>query len=464
MKKYYIILFLIISHIFSIPTKDDFNKRFINVAENGNPTIVSIISETVSSGNSFFGRENPFFDDFMPKEFQDMFPEHEDRGMSLGSGVIIDQKKGYIVTNNHVIKHAESIKIMLFDDREFEAEVVGFHEPTDLAILKINATNLQEANLGNSEELHVGEWVIAIGSPFGINLNHTVTAGIVSATGRSDVISIRNFENFIQHDAAINPGNSGGGLFNLDGELIGINNAIATDGWSRTNSGVGFAIPINQVKRIINDLIEIGSVEGAWLGISFQEITKNLASALDLKDTKGVMITQVIKDSPAELGGLEEKDIIIDVDGHKISGTPDLRNNIFLKYPGTEVHLKIIRNKKIIDKKIILGIRPTDEVLYGNYQIENADFDLLGLKVQISDNGIIKIIEVKKGTSADKEKIQSGDIITQIDEQKIENIENYYNAIANIKSGDIVVLGVTTINKSKNFSQTYSRYVAIKVD
>ena len=348
--------------------------------------------------------------------------------------------------------------------REFEAEVVGFHEPTDLAILKINATNLQEANLGNSEELHVGEWVIAIGSPFGINLNHTVTAGIVSATGRSDVISIRNFENFIQHYAAIIPGNSGGGLFNLDGELIGINNAIATDGWSRTNSGVGFAIPINQVKRIINDLIEIGSVEGAWLGISFQEITKNLASALDLKDTKGVMISQVIKDSPAELGGLEEKDIIIDVDGHKISETPDLRNNIFLKYPGTEVHLKIIRNKKIIDKKIILATRPTDEVLYGNYQIENADFDLLGLKVQISDNGIIKIIEVKKGTSADKEKIQSGDIITQIDEQKIENIENYYNAIANIKSGDIVVLGVTTINKSKNFSQTYSRYVAIKVD
>ena len=184
-----------------------------------------------------------------PKEFEDMFPQFEERGRSLGSGVIIDEINGYIVTNNHVVERAESIKIVLFDDREYEAEIVGKHEQTDLAVLKIDAENLKQVVMGNSDNLSPGEWVIAIGSPFGINLNHTVTAGIVSATGRSDVMSARNFEDFIQHDAAINPGNSGGGLFNLDGELIGINNAIATDGWSRTNAGVGFAIPINQTKE-----------------------------------------------------------------------------------------------------------------------------------------------------------------------------------------------------------------------
>ena len=230
---------LIVSLAFNTPSKDIFNKKFIEVAKKGNPAVVSIISETVRENNSFYGFGG------LPKEFEDMFPKYKEKGRSLGSGVIVDNKKGYIITNNHVIENAESIKIVLYDDRELDAEIIGTHKNTDLAILKIEANNLNQAILGDSDKLEVGEWVIAIGSPFGINLNHTVTAGIVSATGRSDVMSPQNFENFIQHDAAINPGNSGGALFNLDGELIGINNAIATDGWSRTNAGVGFAIPIN---------------------------------------------------------------------------------------------------------------------------------------------------------------------------------------------------------------------------
>ena len=453
------ILILISSQIFGMPSKNDFNEKFIEVASKGNPTIVSIISETVRENNRFGG-----FGFGMPEEFEDMFPQFEERGRSLGSGVIIDEINGYIITNNHVVDRAETIKVVLFDDREFEAEIIGTHEQTDLAVLKIDAGNLKQAEMGDSDELKPGEWVIAIGSPFGINLNHTVTAGIISATGRSDVISARNFEDFIQHDAAINPGNSGGGLYNLDAELIGINNAIATDGWSRTNAGVGFAIPINQTKRIIEDLISMGDVKGAWLGISFQEISENLSLKLDLNDTKGVMVTQILKNSPAEIANLNKQDVIVEIDGEKINGTSDLRNIIFHKYPGTEINLTIIRKGQKINKIVILTDRPSDEELYGSYQLEKADFDLLGLKVQSDKNGNIKVTEVKKETSAYKEDIKEGDMITQIDEKAIENIENYYDAIANIISGDIVLVGVTTINQSKNFSQTYSRYIAIKVD
>ena len=454
-----LILSILFNFIHTTPSKDDFNKKFIEVASKGNPTVVSIISETVRENNVFGG-----FGFGMPKEFEDMFPQFEERGRSLGSGVIIDEINGYIVTNNHVVERAESIKIVLFDDREYEAEIIGKHEQTDLAVLKIDAENLKQVNMGNSDNLSPGEWVIAIGSPFGINLNHTVTAGIISATGRSDVMSARNFEDFIQHDAAINPGNSGGGLFNLDGELIGINNAIATDGWSRTNAGVGFAIPINQTKRIIEDLITMGDVKGAWLGISFQEISENLSLKLNLNDTKGVMITQVLKNSPAETASLERQDVIIEIDGKKINGTSDLRNIIFHKYPGTEVNLAIIRKGKKLNKIVILSDRPSDDELYGSYETEKQDFDLLGLKVETDENGDIKVTEVKKESSASKEDIKSGDLITQIDEKNIENIEDYYDAIANISSGDMVLVGVTTINQSRNFSQTYSRYIAIKVD
>jgi len=448
----------VISIIFNFPSKNDFNQKFIEVAKSGNPTVVSIISETIQENNSFYGFGG------IPKEFEDMFPKYKEKGRSLGSGVIVDQKNGYIITNNHVVQNAESIKIVLYDDRELEAEVIGTHKNTDLAVLKIDTNNLNQAVLGDSDKLEVGEWVIAIGSPFGINLNHTVTAGIVSATGRSDVMSLQNFENFIQHDAAINPGNSGGALFNLDGELIGINNAIATDGWSRTNAGVGFAIPINQVKRIMEDLIKSGNVTGGWLGISFQELSENLVLALNLDDSKGIMITQVLNNSPAKNAGLKSKDVIIKIDNEKINGTSDLRNIIFYKYPGTTIKLTIIRDGLEIEQDITLASRPSDEELYGSYLEENTDFDKLGLKVKINEDKQIQVKEVKEESSAQIEEIKSNDIITHIDDKNIENIEDYYDALSKIQSGDIVLIGVTTINKSRNFSQTYSRYIAIKVD
>ena len=214
----------------------------------------------------------------------------------------------------------------------------------------------------------------------------------------------------------------------------------------------------------MEDLITSGDVTGGWLGISFQEISENLALALNLEDTKGVMITQVISDSPASKANLKSKDVIIEIDKQKINGTSDLRNVIFYKYPGTTINLTIIREGKIINQNVTLASRPSDEELYGNYLNDNEDYDKLGLKVELNDEGKIKVKEVKENSSAEDESIEPNDIITHIDDKIIENIEDYYESINNLESGDIALIGVTTINPSSYFSQTYSRYIAIKVD
>jgi len=305
------IFLILFSNAFAFSNQQDFSKSFINVAENTNPAVVSIISErTVEKNHHFFFRE---------------IPKQEYKGQSLGSGVIIDSKKGYIVTNNHVINEAEEIKVLLEDNRELTAEIIGSDPPSDLALLKVDPNNLQDVKIGNSDQLRVGEWIMAIGSPFGLHLNHTVTAGIISAVGRSDIVSRRNFENFIQHDAAINPGNSGGALMNLKGELIGINTAIATEGFSRQNAGVGFAIPINQVMRVIEDLIEEGYVTRGWLGVTIQEIDENIAKAMKIDIRQGAIISQILEDSPADKSDLKEQDIIIEIDNQKINGPSQLK-------------------------------------------------------------------------------------------------------------------------------------------
>ncbi|HJM96258.1 MAG TPA: trypsin-like peptidase domain-containing protein, partial [Candidatus Marinimicrobia bacterium] len=303
---------------FSYPTKKDFSDAFIKVAEAGNPAVVSIVSEKVIESSY-----HQFFD-----PFGDQFPRDEFKGHSLGSGVIIDTDEGYIVTNNHVIEDASEIKVVMLDKRELDAEIVATDPPSDLAVIRVNPEELSTVKLGDSDKLSVGEWVVAIGSPFGLHLNHTVTAGIVSAVGRNAVMSRNNFEDFIQHDAAINPGNSGGALFNLDGELVGINTAIATDGFSRANAGVGFAIPINMVKRVMEDLISDGKVTRGWLGVSIQDVDEGMAKALKLRDRNGAIISQVMKDSPAEDAGVKEQDVIIEVDGEKVNDSSNLKNLI----------------------------------------------------------------------------------------------------------------------------------------
>ena len=254
MRKNLIIIFSIIISIgFSQKSiVQQFSKTFADVAEKVNPAVVTISTDKIIKMDRFNQYPfNQFFGwDRNPSQ------EQEYRTRALGSGVIIDAAKGYIVTNNHVVEDMDKISVKLMDKRIFEATVVGSDPKSDLAVLQIEADNLSQVDIGDSEKLRVGEWVIAIGSPFSDNLSHTVTAGIISAMGRSDIISRENYEDFIQIDAAINPGNSGGALVDLNGKLIGINTAIATGGYERSNRGVGFAIPVNMVNKVMNDLID----------------------------------------------------------------------------------------------------------------------------------------------------------------------------------------------------------------
>ena len=425
---------------FAYPTKKNFSEAFIQVAEVGNPSVVSIVSEKVVETN--FHQFFEPFDDRFPKEF---------KSHSMGSGVIIDANEGYIITNNHVIKDAEEIKVILFDKREVEAIIVATDPLSDLAVIKVETGSLSTVDLGDSDKLSVGEWVVAIGSPFGLNLNHSVTAGIVSAVGRSSVMSRNNFEDFIQHDAAINPGNSGGGLFNLDGELIGINTAIATDGFSRANAGVGFAIPINMVKRVMEDLISDGKVTRGWLGVSIQDVNEGMAKALKLEDRNGAIISQVMKGSPAEDAGVKEQDVIIEVNGKKVNDSSNLKNLISSGRPNDKTKLTIIRDGREKNLTVTLGLRPGEKELTETFKYGEKRFDLLGLKVETyeSEEGAfantkegVRVIEIKPGSPADDGNIQRGDIIIEIGKSNISDKNDYDSEIEEYLEGDTIMLRV----------------------
>lgn len=423
--------FLLFTFLFSNPSKNDFNKLFIEVAQSGSPCVVSIVSEkTDKNPNMFF---------FGPFDFEDPY-QQERKSKSLGSGVIVDAEKGYLLTNNHVIEDAEEIKVILYDKREFEAKVIGTDPPSDLAVLQIEANDLSEAKLGNSDNLQIGEWIVAIGSPFGLHLNHTVTSGIVSAVGRSDVISKANFENFIQHDAAINPGNSGGALFSLDGNLVGINTAIATDGYSRSNAGVGFAIPINQVKRVMEDLIGIGKVSRGYLGVYIEDLEENKAKALGIKDTKGAFIVMIVDDSPADKAGLKEKDVIIALNSIPIEDSNQLRNDVSSMRPNDVVVFSIIRNELRQTVSVVLGERPSDNS-ESRINPETQSYDIIGLKTDNHKDGII-ITDIDKKSIAYKNNLRKNDIITEIGREQIKSIDDYKNALEAYKSGDTIMLRI----------------------
>lgn len=423
------------------PSKEEFSEAFIRVAEKVNPAVVSIISEktiTQEMPNFFFHPRSEGFDGF------------DFKGESLGSGVIIDARKGYIVTNNHVVEDAQEIRILLLDDRELDATVIATDPLSDLALLQVEAEGLTKVEFGDSDQLSIGEWVMAIGSPFGINLNHTVTAGIVSAKGRSDVISRGNFENFIQHDAAINQGNSGGALLNLDGKLVGINTAIATGGYSTGNAGVGFAIPVNQVKRVIEDLMENGHVSRGWLGVSIQDIDKNMAKALGLKNPKGAIIAGVLDDSPASQSDIQEQDIITEVNGTQISDASGLKNLVASGRPDEKMKFKVIRDGKEKTITVKLGERPDESNLRNTHAVSDR-FDILGLKVEdidrinterfglTVDSGVI-ITEIKKDSPASGANVRVGEVITKVGQKRINTAADYTASVSEYESGDSVLL------------------------
>ena len=430
-----IILSLILFINFIFCNYNQFNQAFIDVAKNQSSSIVSIISEKTQKQNNMFFF-NPFFDDF-----GDQFDQQERKSQSLGSGVIIDNDKGYIITNNHVIENAEEIKVILYDKREFDAKIIGTDPLSDLAVIQIEPDNLAKAKFGDSNLLQIGEGVIAIGSPFGLHLNHTVTAGIVSAVGRSDVISRMNFENFIQHDAAINPGNSGGGLFNLNGELIGINTAIATDGFSKSNAGVGFAIPVNQAKRVVEDLITSGKVSRGWLGVQIQDIDDSMQKALKLNSKKGAFIASVGKDSPADLGGLKEKDVIIAMNAIEIDDTNQLKNKVSSAKPGEMIIFTVIRNGNNETVMITLGTRPDQGSMKDVFSLNS--FDKLGMKVENNPDGEgVLILDIDPKSEAYSKNIRKGNLITEIGNDTIETVEDYKLSLENYEVGDPIMIRI----------------------
>jgi Do/DeqQ family serine protease len=326
---------------------------FVRVAELVTPAVVNISTVSTGRGRSPselfrpFGNE-PFFRDFFDRFFEGM--PRQRRQTSLGSGVIID-KSGLILTNNHVIKDADEITVKFASKQEAKGKVVGTDPKTDLAVIRVSTKeDLPVVALGNSDTLHVGEWAIAIGNPFG--LDHTLTVGVISATGRSEV-GIAAYENFIQTDASINPGNSGGPLLNIRGEVIGINTAIVASG-----QGIGFAIPVNMARRVMADLVKKGKVTRGWLGVGIQPLTPELAKSFGLTADEGILVNQVMPKSPAEAAGLKTGDLILSVDGKPLKDPRELQRIIAETEIGTSIELTILRDRAKRTLKVQVGEMP----------------------------------------------------------------------------------------------------------
>ena len=434
-----------------------FSSAFADVAEKANPAVVTITAEKVIKMEDQFQQ----FGDF--PFFHPQLPDQEYSSQALGSGVIVDAKKGYILTNNHVVENAKEILIKLIDKRIIPAKILGTDPKSDLAILQIEAKDIKQISLGNSDKLRVGEWVLAVGSPFSANLSHTVTAGIVSALGRSYVMPGNDhYENFIQTDAAINPGNSGGALLNLDGELVGINTAIATGGMERSNRGVGFAIPSNMIKKVMSDLIEKGYVVRSWLGVMIQPVTDKVARALDISERSGALVTEVVADSPADKAGLKIGDIIVQFDGKKISDTSHLKNVVSSTAPGNNSKVKVIRegNREMISVKLeelpkddsqIFATGVTNTMDLG-LEVNNIT-DTIAERYDIESNvqGIV-VTDIDQKSHAFKSGIRIGDVITRVGTKKVKNSKDFRNLVADAKKQESLLLLIKRGERSSYFA------------
>ena len=411
------------------------------IAEAVKPAIVNI---STTRTIKIQGNTNQFFDDpFFRRFFGDQSRAPKERKTaSLGSGVIVDSK-GYILTANHVIQGAEEINVTLSDKREFKGKIVGNDAMTDIGIIKIDADNLPTIKWGDSDKLKVAETVLAIGSPYG--LSQTVTTGIVSAVGRANV-GIADYEDFIQTDAAINPGNSGGALVNVRGELVGINTAIFST--SGGYQGIGFAIPTNMAKTVMDSLIKKGKVIRGWFGVTIQPLTPELAKQFDLKEEKGALVGDVIEGSPAEKAGLQRGDVIIEYDGKKIEEPYQLRNMVANTTPGQEVELKIIRENKAEIKKVTISELPAEMQKPSKSEYNNLlrgvtvqdlapeIYNKLNLPKKLKGVIVSDIGEDSPATMVLKE----GDVLQEINRQKINNVRDYENTAAKIKPGENILL------------------------
>lgn len=397
---------------------------FTELAERVKPAVVNISTTRNVKGRGFsspFGR-SPFGDDFFDRFFGDI-PQREFKQRSLGSGFIISND-GYIFTNNHVVEKADKILVKVSDNKEYEAKIIGTDAKTDIALIKIKpSSNLPVADIGDSEKVKVGEWVIAIGNPFG--LDQTVTAGIVSAKGR--VIGAGPYDNFIQTDASINPGNSGGPLFNMEGKVIGINTAIVAHG-----QGIGFAIPINMAKSILADLKTKGKVTRGWLGISVQDVSEDIAKNLNLKDRSGAIVSDVFKGDPADLAGIKVGDIVVEINGKAIKNTQDLLLNVASAQVGEKISVKVIRDGKEMVFSVTVKERKESAEVAAT-RGEGKFFGIVAREITpemarqlgvARETGLI-ISDIEEGSPADGVGLRQQDIIIQVNKVKVSSLKDY---------------------------------------
>ena len=409
-----------------------FPQSFADLSKQVTPAVVNISTTTTVRipGNVFQQFFGPYYGDI---------PDREMKQRSLGSGFIVE-KDGYIITNNHVIDGASEIKVKLADGRESAAQVIGRDPKTDLALIKISTLlkDLPTLTLGDSDAIQVGDWVLAIGNPFG--LEHTVTQGIISASGR--VIGSGPYDNFLQTDAPINPGNSGGPLVNMKGEVVGINSAIVAAG-----QGIGFAIPSNTAKRIVAQLREKGKVVRGWIGVSIQTVTPGIATALGLKEARGVLVSDTVPGGPAEQGGLQKGDVIVSFDGKKINEPKDLPWIVAETPVGKEVAVNVIRDGKEMDLKLKIAEmtgQPAVSQVPGpgvglGLTVDNLRPELRE-KYQIKARSGVVILRVAPGSASDIAGLQAGDVILEINKQHVADLRQYGQIMAKIEQGKPILL------------------------
>jgi len=445
-----IVIVLVFGFYADICAKNSVPDSFAELAAKQGHVAVNIsTTKTVNAMrrlSPFQGREfRDFFGDEFFRHFFGEIPEEQMKQRSLGSGVVVSED-GYILTNNHVVDGADEVTVKLFDDREFPARIVGTDPKTDLAVIKIDAEKLHPARLGDSDDLRIGEWVVAVGNPFG--LSHTITAGIVSAKGRADV-GIAAYEDFIQTDAAINPGNSGGPLVNLRGEVVGINTAI----FSRSGGymGIGFAIPIGMARSVMNSLIDKGEVIRGWLGVAIQNLDQGLAESFGYDSTEGVLVGDVTGGSPADTAGLKQGDIIIRFNGRKVRNVHQLRSSVASTEPGSKVPVEVLRDGKRSTLTVEIGeletatasIQTTESSVDLGMTVKNLTPEIARQLGYERKDGVL-VTGVEPLGLAAKAGIAVNDLIISVQGEAVSNVTEFRREIAKQDFGKGVRLVVQT--------------------
>ncbi|WP_455378839.1 DegQ family serine endoprotease [Petrachloros mirabilis] len=428
-------------------------KNFVEIAKMVKPAVVNIAAtRTGKSGEGPMA--SPFDDPFFRRFFGDEFfkreqPNRERKERGQGSGVIVDSN-GLILTNNHVVNKADDIRVFLSDKREFKGKLIGTDAKTDIAVVRIEATGLPTIPFADSDQLEVGEFVLAVGSPFG--LTQSVTMGIVSAVGRASM-GIAEYEDFIQTDAAINPGNSGGALVNVQGQLVGVNTAIFSQ--SGGNMGIGFAVPSNMARSIMDQLVKTGKVVRGWLGVAIQDLTPELAAQFGIPNTKGVLVSDVMDDSPAKKTGFERADVITEYDGKPMDSPMHLRNAVAATPIGRKVSIQVIRDKKPRTIDVTIVEQPKS---FGQVGLEEngestaptgvlSDLDVRELNEELAsryglkstDRGVL-VVRVKPGSTAEEMGVREGDIILEVNRKPVSSLKSYERAVASLDKDKSVLL------------------------